>query len=121
MRVHVPSMLQTGTLLDGSSWFSEALNKTWKQALLHHTDYGGGKRGQPKPAGKGTSTAVATDDDSPSVDLSGDLEVGLGVIQPTADQQAKAPTAKSLHIPHPGSERHQDGLASNSSRTSGHR
>jgi hypothetical protein len=46
MLVHLPSILMTGTLLDGSSWFLEALNKTWKQALLHHTDCGGGKRGQ---------------------------------------------------------------------------
>jgi hypothetical protein len=39
--VHVPRMLQTGTLLDWSSWFLEALDKMWKQALLHHTDRGG--------------------------------------------------------------------------------
>jgi hypothetical protein len=46
--VHIPSMLRTGSVLGGSSWFLEALNKSWKQALLNHTGCGGGTRGQPK-------------------------------------------------------------------------
>jgi hypothetical protein len=42
--VHVPAILAQGTLIDGSSWFLEALNKVWKSELLYHTNNGGGKK-----------------------------------------------------------------------------
>jgi hypothetical protein len=41
--VHVPAILAQGPLIDGSSWFLEALNKVWESELLHHTKNGGGK------------------------------------------------------------------------------
>jgi hypothetical protein len=41
--VHVPSVLSSGSLLDGSSWFLEAYNKVWKHQLLHHSNGGGGR------------------------------------------------------------------------------
>jgi hypothetical protein len=39
--VHVPSVLSSGSLLDGSSWFLEAYNKVWKHQLLLHSNGGG--------------------------------------------------------------------------------
>lgn len=89
MLVHVPSMLLTGTLLDGSSWFLEALNKTWKQALLHHTDCGGGTRGLPKAdEANGHATAGATEDDVPYEELSGLGEQGDGPAAVRAEEHA---------------------------------
>ena len=58
MLVHVPDLLKDGPLLDGSSWFLEALNKVWKNLLLYHTNNGGGAK--PEEAG-----AVRVDKHSP--------------------------------------------------------
>ena len=41
---HVPSLLRQGSLLTGSTFFLEALNKDWKRHLLDRTNNGGGKR-----------------------------------------------------------------------------
>jgi hypothetical protein len=42
--VHVPAILAQGTIIDGSSWFLEALNKVWKSEFLYHTNNGGGEK-----------------------------------------------------------------------------
>lgn len=42
--VHVPPLLQQGSLLTGSSFFLEAFNKLWKRYLMYHTNCGGGKK-----------------------------------------------------------------------------
>jgi hypothetical protein len=34
----VPPLLAMGSLLSGSSFFLEALNKVWKSQLMHHTN-----------------------------------------------------------------------------------
>jgi hypothetical protein len=38
---HVPELLKDGCILDGSSWFLEAFNKTWKDVLVRNTSSGG--------------------------------------------------------------------------------
>jgi hypothetical protein len=39
--VHVPALLSTGSLLDGSPWFLEVFDKVWENHLLHHNNTGG--------------------------------------------------------------------------------
>jgi hypothetical protein len=41
MLCHVPELLKDGCILDGSSWFLEAFNKTWKDVLVRNTSSGG--------------------------------------------------------------------------------
>jgi hypothetical protein len=42
--VHVPELLEHGSLLDGSSWFLEAFNRLWKKRLTQHSNHGGGRK-----------------------------------------------------------------------------
>jgi hypothetical protein len=45
--MHVHTLLNHGSLLDGSSWFLENYNKVWKQQLMRHSNGNGGKATNP--------------------------------------------------------------------------
>jgi hypothetical protein len=45
--MHVHTLLNHGSLLDGSSWFLEAYNNVWKQQPMCHSNGGGGKATTP--------------------------------------------------------------------------
>jgi hypothetical protein len=45
--MHVHTLLNHGSVLDGRYWFLEAYTKVWKQHLVRHTNGGGGNANSP--------------------------------------------------------------------------
>jgi hypothetical protein len=45
--MHIHTLLNHGSVLDGSSSYLEAYTKVWKQHLVRHTNGGGGKANSP--------------------------------------------------------------------------